>query len=68
MEQLALVFKCFDTDQSGSISLEELREKLTTCGDAMSNEEASELLKNADASGDGVISYDEFMRMPCWRY
>jgi len=42
--ELELAFKVFDTDGSGVITREELRDKLTTLGEKLTEEEVEELL------------------------
>ena len=66
-EELQIAFKILDTDDSGTISFEELREKLTTLGERMTNEEVDELIKECDKDGSGSITFSEFKELPCWR-
>lgn len=66
-EQLELAFKVFDVDGDGNISAAELREKLMTLGDVMSEQEVCELIQEVDRDGSGMISMAEFRAMPCWR-
>lgn len=56
-------FKLFDLYNSGYISLEELR--ICTCDlDALvTNSEVEEMLKRADTSADGQVSYEEFVEL-----
>ena len=57
-EKLELCFNLFDKDQSGSISADELRQLLgrsKTTDPLVKN-----LIKEADASGDGEIDLKEF--------
>lgn len=65
--ELELAFKVFDTDGSGVITREELREKLTTLGEKLSEEEVEELLAEADTDKSGTISFEEFKALPFWR-
>jgi len=65
-EELQLAFKIFDADDSGTISAQELREKLTTLGERMTDAEVNELLAECDADGSGSISFAEFKNLPCW--
>lgn len=62
-DRLQLTFKLFDVDGSGTLSAHELVEVLKgnhmQSGAAVARK-AAMVLKQADASGDGVISYDEF--------
>jgi calcium-dependent protein kinase len=56
---LQRTFKKFDTDGSGYITLDNLREVL---GDMAKGQDVSELLAEADYVKDGRISYEEFVR------
>jgi len=66
-DELQLAFEVFDTDGSGVITREELREKLTTLGEKLSEEEVEELLAEADTDKSGTISFEEFKALPFWR-
>ena len=66
-DELQLAFGVFDTDGSGFITREELREKLTTLGEKLSEEEVEELLAEADTDKSGTISFEEFKALPFWR-
>jgi len=55
---LLSTFKRFDTDNSGYITLDNLREVL---GESFEGSEVAELLKEADRVGDNRISYEEFI-------
>mmetsp|Transcript_5920 Transcript_5920/g.15058 ORF Transcript_5920/g.15058 Transcript_5920/m.15058 type:complete len:548 (-) Transcript_5920:63-1706(-) len=56
---LRATFQRFDVDNSGSITVDNLRVVL---GDSFDGEEVENLIKEADFAGDGKISYDEFIR------
>lgn len=55
---LMTTFRRFDVDSSGFITIDNLREVL---GKTHSGQELEDLLKEADMSEDGQISYDEFI-------
>ncbi|RXI03138.1 hypothetical protein DVH24_003790 [Malus domestica] len=55
------MFKGIDTDNSGTITLEELRQGLAKQGTKLSEVEAQQLMEAADADGNGTIDYDEFI-------
>jgi uncharacterized protein (DUF924 family)/Ca2+-binding EF-hand superfamily protein len=59
-KQLPERFKFFDVDGSGTISLEELRVCIRNIDHLVTNAEIEAMLKTADSSGDGQISYEEF--------
>jgi len=66
-EQLDLAFGVFDVDGDGNISAAELRSKLTTLGDVMTEQEVSALILEVDRDKSGMISMAEFRAMPCWQ-
>ncbi|KAL6205124.1 hypothetical protein ACLB2K_022388 [Fragaria x ananassa] len=55
------MFKNIDTDNSGTITLEELKQGLAKQGTKLSEYEAKQLMEAADADGNGTIDYDEFI-------
>ncbi|KAH8519993.1 hypothetical protein H0E87_001444 [Populus deltoides] len=55
------MFKGMDTDNSGTITLEELKQGLAKQGTKLSEYEAKQLMEAADADGNGIIDYDEFI-------
>jgi len=57
-EVLAQTFRRFDTDSSGFITAANLKEVL---GETFEGEETEKLLKEADFTHDGKISYQEFI-------
>ena len=61
-------FQQFDADGSGSISADELGSALRSCRGDLSEEDVEALLAKADASGDGSVDYNEFLKMVagCW--
>lgn len=63
--RLRNAFNAFDVDKSGALTASELAAVLTRPGggQAMSEEDAATLLKEADLNGDGVLSVDEFVLM-----
>lgn len=56
-------FKMFDKDENGCIRPEELREALMKAGSKLTEEEADEMVREADIDGDGFINYREFVRI-----
>ncbi|XP_030520919.1 calcium-dependent protein kinase 17-like [Rhodamnia argentea] len=55
------MFKGMDTDNSGTITLEELKQGLSMQGTKLSEYEVKQLMEAADADGNGTIDYDEFI-------
>ena len=58
-EKLHQAFRVYDKDDSGSISVDEIRETLGV-GKRISLEAWDEIVKEVDANGDGEVSFDEF--------
>ncbi|CAI9768609.1 unnamed protein product [Fraxinus pennsylvanica] len=55
------MFKGMDTDNSGTITLEELKQGLGKQGTKLSEYEVKQLMEAADADGNGTIDYEEFI-------
>ncbi|KAI4304798.1 hypothetical protein MLD38_040266 [Melastoma candidum] len=55
------MFRGMDTDNSGTITLEELKQGLSKQGTKLSESEVRQLMEAADADGNGTIDYDEFI-------
>ncbi|EDO29449.1 predicted protein, partial [Nematostella vectensis] len=53
--------RVFDRNGDGYISAEELRVAVTTLGDALTQDEAEELIGMLDQDGDGKLGYEEFV-------
>lgn len=62
-EQLIETFKVFDRDGNGLLSGQELKYVMAVVGEALTDVEVDELIKQADIDGDGFINYQEFVRM-----
>ncbi|KAG9454951.1 hypothetical protein H6P81_007855 [Aristolochia fimbriata] len=54
-------FKNMDSDNNGTITLEELKQGLAKQGTKLSHYEVEQLMEAADADGNGNIDYDEFI-------
>ena len=48
----------FDESKSGLISAEDLRKAMLGMGEALSEEDFEEMLKDAEVSADGKIAYE----------
>jgi len=55
------MFEAMDTDKSGAITLDELREGLKAKGSAIPTAELERIMHDADINGDGTIDYQEFL-------
>ena len=53
----------FDDDETGRISLKNLRRVAKELGETMNDEELQEMIDEADRDGDGEISEEEFIRI-----
>jgi Ca2+-binding EF-hand superfamily protein len=53
----------FDDDETGKISLKNLRRVAKELGETMTDEELQEMIDEADRDGDGEISEEEFIRI-----
>eukprot|EP00761_Pharyngomonas_kirbyi_P009516 gb/GECH01009532.1/.p1 GENE.gb/GECH01009532.1/~~gb/GECH01009532.1/.p1 ORF type:complete len:150 (+),score=54.30 gb/GECH01009532.1/:1-450(+) len=62
-DEIMEAFKVFDRNGNGFISAAELRHVVTTLGEKLTDEEADEMLKEADVDNDGQINYEEFVKM-----
>lgn len=64
-KELLKEFQKFDIDGDGFITGEEIRQVFHESGIAMTDEDVNELIAEADANGDGVISFEEFVHSVC---
>ncbi len=53
-------FRTFDIDGDGFVTAAELRNGLNMIGDAITDEEADAMIKDADVDGDGRLNYIEY--------
>merc|ERR1711975_125679 len=61
-EDIEKVFKLFDDDNTGKISLRNLRRVAQELGENI-DEEVQDMINQADRDGDGEINIDEFYRI-----
>ena len=59
-DQLRVIFKAFDTDNSGKIDASELLAALRKGGKKVSREDVDRLIAAVDENGDGEVDFDEF--------
>mmetsp|Transcript_7072 Transcript_7072/g.7942 ORF Transcript_7072/g.7942 Transcript_7072/m.7942 type:complete len:163 (-) Transcript_7072:203-691(-) len=62
-EEVLKAFRLFDDDETGKISLRNLRRVAKEIGENMSDEELMEMIEEADRDGDGEINEEEFLRI-----
>merc|ERR1711977_101099 len=60
-DDLLKAFKIFDDDQTGKISLKNLKRVAKELGETMSEEELIEVIAESDKDGDGELSMEEFL-------
>jgi len=59
-EDINKVFKLFDEDNTGSVSIKNLRRVAKELGENLTDEELTEMIERADSNGDGAVSADDF--------
>ncbi|XP_073897790.1 centrin-4 isoform X1 [Castor canadensis] len=62
-EEILKAFKLFDDDDTGSISLNNIKRVAKELGENLTDDELQEMLDEADRDGDGEINEEEFLRM-----
>merc|ERR1711976_181171 len=62
-EDLERVFKLFDEDRTGNISLDNLKKVARELGEDISEEELKEIILRADLDGDGLLTFDDFLEV-----
>ncbi|CAH9082292.1 unnamed protein product [Cuscuta europaea] len=65
---LKAMFANIDTDNSGTITYEELKSGLTRLGSKLSEVEVKQLMEAADVDGNGTIDYIEFITATMHRH
>ena len=62
-DDILKVFRLFDDDDSGAITLNDLLRVARELGETMTQAELKEMIDRADLDGDGVISPEEFINI-----
>eukprot|EP00494_Astrolonche_serrata_P013541 UN13663 len=62
-EEILRAFRLFDDDETGQITLKNLRRVANEIGENMTDEELQEMLDEADRNGDGTVNEKEFCRV-----
>lgn len=61
--ELRTAFNIYDKDNDGFISSKDLFETLISLGNDVKEDEISKIIQSVDIDGDGLINYDEFVKM-----
>eukprot|EP00465_Bigelowiella_longifila_P012073 CAMPEP_0185261852 /NCGR_PEP_ID=MMETSP1359-20130426/10165_1 /TAXON_ID=552665 /ORGANISM="Bigelowiella longifila, Strain CCMP242" /LENGTH=167 /DNA_ID=CAMNT_0027848623 /DNA_START=52 /DNA_END=555 /DNA_ORIENTATION=+ len=61
--EILKAFRLFDDDETGYITLENLRRVAKEIGESMTDKELQEMIEEADRTNDGKVSEDEFLRI-----
>lgn len=59
-EDIEKVFRLFDDEKSGSVSIKNLRRVAQELGETMDDAELNEMIERADSNGDGMVTLDDF--------
>ncbi|KAI8896318.1 Caltractin [Globomyces pollinis-pini] len=62
-EEILKAFRLFDDDETGTITLKNLKRVAKELGENLTDEELQEMIDEADRNGDGVIDQEEFLRI-----
>ena len=62
-EEVFKVFKLFDEDNTGRISFKNLRKISAEVGESIGDDELHEMISEADRTGDGLITFEDFYRV-----
>ena len=68
VEMIKYTFRLCDRDGNGYISKAELAHVMTNLGERLTEEEITEMIREADIDGDWKMNYDEYVEvmMPEW--
>mmetsp|Transcript_10575 Transcript_10575/g.1596 ORF Transcript_10575/g.1596 Transcript_10575/m.1596 type:complete len:117 (+) Transcript_10575:190-540(+) len=59
-EDINKVFRLFDDDKTGTITLKNLKRVARELGETMTDEELMEMIERADSSGNGQVAPEDF--------
>ena len=62
-EDIDKVFRLFDDDNTGTITLKNLKRVARELGETMTDEELQEMVDRADSNGDGAVTADDFFNI-----
>merc|ERR1711912_219153 len=62
-EDIERVFKLFDSDRTGEVSLDNMKRVAKELGEDISPQELQEIIQRADLDGDGALTLDDFYQV-----
>ncbi|KAG2195677.1 hypothetical protein INT46_002151 [Mucor plumbeus] len=62
-EGVAKVFAMLDTDNDGQLTGEDLKRGVSLFGNSVTETDVEEMMASADVDGDGLINYEEFLKV-----
>uniref|UniRef100_A0A8C2V4R1 EF-hand domain-containing protein n=1 Tax=Chinchilla lanigera TaxID=34839 RepID=A0A8C2V4R1_CHILA len=62
-EEIREAFLVFDKEGNGYISVAELSQVMTNLGEKLTDEEADEMIREADTDGERQVNHEEFIQM-----
>ena len=62
-EDIEKVFRLFDDDCTGTITIKNLRRVARELGETMTDEELAEMIDRADSNSDGSVTMDDFFNI-----
>ncbi|CAF0754521.1 unnamed protein product [Adineta ricciae] len=61
-QELREAFRLFDRDNSGFITINELKQVMLNMGEKLNQEELEDMMREADVNRDGKLDYQEFVQ------
>eukprot|EP00931_Biecheleriopsis_adriatica_P087608 TRINITY_DN62048_c0_g1_i1.p1 TRINITY_DN62048_c0_g1~~TRINITY_DN62048_c0_g1_i1.p1 ORF type:complete len:167 (-),score=68.35 TRINITY_DN62048_c0_g1_i1:177-677(-) len=62
VEEMQEAFQVFDRDKSGAVGPSELKHVMNNMGEQVEDEDVIAMIKEADADGDGELSFEDFLQ------
>lgn len=59
-EDIEKVFKLFDDERTGHVSIKNLRRVAKELGETMDDNELNEMIERADSNQDGLVDFEDF--------
>mmetsp|Transcript_42786 Transcript_42786/g.118185 ORF Transcript_42786/g.118185 Transcript_42786/m.118185 type:complete len:161 (-) Transcript_42786:209-691(-) len=61
-DEMREAFQVFDRDKSGSVTASELKAVMNNLGEQVTDAEVLAMIREADADGDGELSFEDFLQ------